>query len=65
MIKTVRKAVTRALKALVQESIQNQQSAAQGVAEAADRQITEIHAKSSHHAVYFFAGFQVIVVLCL
>jgi hypothetical protein len=65
MIKQVRKDVTKSLKTLVQDSIANQQSAAKNVAAAADRKIAEIQSKSSHHAAYFFAGFQVVVALCL
>jgi DNA anti-recombination protein RmuC len=65
MIKQVRKDVTKSLKGLVRESIQNQQNAAKTVADAAGEKIAELHATSSHQAAYFFAGFQVIVVLCL
>jgi DNA anti-recombination protein RmuC len=65
MIKQVRKDVTKSLKALVRTSIANQQNAAKTVVDAAGEKIAEIHATSSHHAAYFFAGFQIIVVLCL
>jgi DNA anti-recombination protein RmuC len=65
MVKSVRKGVMRELKTMIRASIDEQADTANQVSQAAGAKIHSIESTSNTQMILFFAGFQILIGLCL